>query len=150
MDCKRKFKTVLCCIQVISYICDFFVTDFLNLGILSCSDGQTTAVDQVVCLSFCVTFFGLKVLDKLLDKGINKVGIRLVICCYSRGFQDAVVYIVGNSLIILVLGDVSLIQHVIQNTFPPLRIIIRVLDRIVTGRILCDRSNHSTFRKSKI
>ena len=97
MDRQGKFKPIFCPVKIITYVGDFFITDFLNLGILSCSDGQTAAVDQVVCLSFCVTFFGLKVLDKLLDKGINKVGIRLVICCYSRGFQDAVVYIVGNA-----------------------------------------------------
>ena len=47
----------------------------------------------------------------------------------------------------LFLINISLIQHLLENLFTALCILIGIADRIITGRILRDRSNDRAFRQ---
>ena len=124
---------------------DYLVTDLLDGEILGGLDGQAVAVKLVVGLSFGISFFHHKVIDHILDHGVSKVGIRCRIFCDRRGLQDPVVNSVCRCLVILGLVNVVLLQHLVEDLFPPFGILIRVRHRIILCRVLRDRRDDSTF-----
>ena len=72
------------------------------------------------------------------------------LCIVSLCFLNAGIDIIINGFVILLLGDISLIQHVIQNFLTSLGILFRVLNGIVFGRSLGDTCDGSTLRKVQI
>ena len=149
MDGEREFKPVFRSRIVVRIGC-YFVTDLLDPQVLCGDNCQAAAVDQIVGLGLGVSFLCFQIFHQLFDQGIRKVGIRCVIFGERRCLQDTVVYIVRDSLVVLRLIDVALFKHIVKHGFAPLCIFLRILDRVIPGRILGDRGDDRTLGKGQI
>ena len=123
----------------------FFITDLLDFRILCGADREAAAVEQIISLSLCVALFIYQIFHNLLDQSIYKIGVRLTARCVGRCLQNTVIYIVSKGFIVLFLGDISLFKHQFQNTFTPACIILRMGDRIVIRRAVCNGCQYGTL-----
>ena len=112
---------------IVVRVVDFLVHNGLDGRVLGGVDLQAAAVEQVVCLCLRVAQFFHQGLFNLLGQLVRKIAVR------SSGFLrngihilDAGVYVVGECLLLLLLGDITLLIHVLQDDltlflvlFPP-------------------------------
>ena len=113
-------------------------------------DRQTAAVEQLVRFALRISLLRHQIVDDLFGQGIHKVGgtgtaLHLDIYCLN-----AVVDVVVYGLVILILIDISLIQHFVQHSLPTGSIFLRMADGIVTGGILGNGSDDSALRQCQI
>ena len=148
-----------CVIQFILYIsriviriCIFFIKNLLNVGIQCCHDFQAATVKKISSLCFCVTFDIHKVADYLVGDLVLKIGVdgAFFFCVFKLCSLNTGVNIIIQGIVIFVLGNIILIQHVVQNFFPSFGVGFRVGDRIEFGWVLSDTCKGCTFRKIQI
>ena len=139
-------KAYLAASREIIWICIFFVTDLLDGRILSGVNTKTTAVKCIVGLSLCIASLFLEVMDDLLSQFINKISVGLIYLFLLLFYiLNPFIYVVCQTFVILLFGNVILIQHMIQYSFTPFCIFFRIDSRIESGRVLADSGNDSTF-----
>ena len=146
------FQSVLNISGIIVRVGIFFIQDILDIRILRGHDLQTTTVKQVLCLGLGISFDIHQIIDNLFVQLILKVRVYLTLGLGigNLSFLNTGVNIIIQSFIVLLLCDVSLSQHMVQNFFPPLGIFLGILNRIVFGRSLCDTCKSCTFGKVQI
>ena len=116
---------------IVFRIVDFLIYNRLELWVLSRINGQTAAVKQVMGLGVCITKLVLHCLFDLLHQFIREIAV------WGGGFLGGGVYIldsgidiVGQSLILLFLCNVSLVKHVLENYLLLVRIGLLSCDRV--------------------
>ena len=151
VDSKCVIKPIFCItIEIIPYISNFVITDGLNISILCNVDRKAAAIEQIICLCFCITLLSYKIIYNLIYDSIDEISVRFGCSCICCCFGNAVIYIISHSFIVFSLCDNALFLHVFQNFFPSFCIILRVADRIQIRRTLSDRCDNCTFRKSQV
>ena len=136
--------------RIVVAVCHFFIAYALDRLVLRGFDRKASAVEKIVCLSLGVSFFIHKILYHVFDQRVGKVRIRRCVFCNSRRLENAVVYRICNGFVVFRLADISLIQHISQDGFPALCIVIGIGHGIISGRILRDRGDDCTFRQCQI
>ena len=122
------------------------VNDGLNGFVLAGNYGDTAAVEGIVGLSVGVTLHVLKILNDLFGELIDVVGVGSVIRGDGYvGLLNSCVNIIRHGLIIFILVDVALLQHIAQNLLAALLILLGMGDGIVLGRVLSDGSDYRTL-----
>ena len=146
------FKRILHVIRIIGWIGILLIQDTLDIRVLSGHDLQTAAVQKVLCLCLGVALDVHQVIDNLLGKLILEIRVNLTLGLGALflSLADTCIDVIIQSVIILGLGDISLLQHMIQDFLTSLCIFLGVLNRIVLGRSLGDTCKGSTFRKVQV
>ena len=88
----------------------------------------------------------IETLLELRNQFIYKIGIRCAVLftLYTDSLYS-VIHRIGYCFLILLFRDISVFLHIIEYFFPSLYILFRVVNRIIFGRILCNRRNNRTF-----
>ena len=151
-DCQCIVKFVLNFIREIGSIGILFIQDILNLRILSGINFKTTAVKQVGSLCLCVSFDIHQIIDDLIGQFIFKVSIN---CIFGTGvfflrLLNTEINVISQSIVILFLTDIVLIQHMLKNFFSSLLVAFRIRDWIKFGRVLGDTCQSCAFGKIQI
>ena len=82
MDSKCVIKPIFCItIEIIPYISSFIITDGLNISILCNFDRKAAAIEQIVCLCFCITLLSYKIIHDLIDDRIDEISVRFGCSC---------------------------------------------------------------------
>ena len=149
MDGQCKFKTVFRS-RIIIRIRRHFIADLLDRKILRGDNGKSAAVEQIVGLSFGISLLIFQVFDDVFDQRICEVGVRRLVLCDRRCLQNTVIHVIGHGLIVLRLINISLLEHIAEYGSAPLRIFLRILDRVKPGRVLGDRGDDRTFGEGQV
>ena len=149
--CEGPFHTVFRTVREVLRIGELLVDDGLNGHILSCINTKSARIERLIGLRFGVTLIFLKIrydlACELVDKvGINRIGI--ILGCLS--ILDAVVDRVSESLVIILLCDITLIEHIVQDFHTSFTVIIRMPYGIIPARILSDARNDGSFREGQL
>ena len=132
--------------RVIAFVTEFFLTNLLHLNILCGDDAKSATIHGIVGLCFCISHLVHEIFDNFICHSIYKIGAdRSTVLVLGIGSLNPFIYRIGKRLIILCLIDISLFFHIIENLFAALRILVRVSDRVIFSRVLCDCSNRRTF-----
>ena len=122
------------------------VADLLDLRILCGIDLEAAAVEQCVGLGLIIACSD-QIFQYIVRQCIHEICIDggifvLGICDLNTGVD-----IICHGLIVFLLGDVALIEHIIQHFLAALHILFGMGDGIIAGRILCDGRYDCTFRQ---
>ena len=89
-------------------------------------------------------------MENTVDHGIFKIRHDLLRSSVGTHVRDPGIDVVPLRLVVLLLRDISELKHLIENIFPPLRIGLRIRDRIVPGRISGNSRDHSALGKGEV
>ena len=145
-------KFILDSVRIIGRICIFLIQDILDLGILCCIYFKSAAVEKIGCLFFGVTFDIHQVVDDLICQFIFKICVNSILSAgvlFLSGL-DTGINIICKSFIILILSNIVLIQHMLENFLASLPVAVRIDNRVKFRRVLCDTCQSCTFRKIQI
>ena len=149
MDCKSEIKTILFD-RIIVFIRDYFIADLLHRSILCGCDRKSAAIEQIVCLCLRIALYIHKILNNIFDQSVSEVRVRSSILCDGCGLKNTIIYLICHSFIIFSLGDIPLLQHITEDSFPALSILFGVCHRVISSRILCDGCNDRAFGQRQI
>ena len=151
-NCQCIVKFILNCVRIIGRIGIFFIQNILNRGILCSIYLKTAAVQKVSCLGLGITFDVHQIIDDLVSKFILEIGVNCIFCAgiLFLSSLNTGINIIRQCLIVLILCNIILIQHMLKNFFPSLLVAVRISDRVKLGRILCDTCKCCTFRQIQI
>ena len=149
VDRKSKFKSVFRC-RIVAFVACHFVANFLNGHILCGSDCESSGIQKIVSLCLGISFLLTEITDHVFNQCVCEVGVRRCILGCGRSLLNPVVHRIGHCIIILSLIDISLIQHISQNFFTALSILVRIGYRIIESRILSNRRNDCAFGECQI
>ena len=137
-------------LREIGRIGEYLVTDRLYLIILSGIDLETAGIHGLVGLLAGISLFIDQVVKHLVDEGILIVGIDRGIFL-RRHFigLNAVVYMISHRLLIIRLGDIALGKHPVKHSLAAGGICFRRAPRVIPGRVLGDRCDHSRLGQSE-
>ena len=129
-----------------------FVTDGLDLRIHRRVDLKTAAVKERICFVFCLSRVFLQVLEDLGLQRVHKVGVDAVVfhLLFDIDFLDPCVDVVALGLIELLLIDISLIEHILQNDVASLSVLLGVDDRIKLRGVLRNTGYNGAFRDRQL
>ena len=85
-----------------------------------------------------------------VNHGIFKIRHDFLRSPVGTHVRDPGIDVVTLRLVMLRLRNISELKHLIQNIFPPLRIGLRIRDRIVPGRIPGNSRDHSALGKGEV
>ncbi len=139
--------------NIVLRIVDFLVNDRLESRILSRMNLQAPGVEKVIGLILCISFFLLQGSHDLGNQLVRKIGERiLAFLCHKIHILNTGIHVVGQSLFLLLLGDLFLLVHILQNDPPlfliPLATLFR--KRIKTGRVLGNAGDDGRFRERQL
>ena len=110
---------------------------------------QPAAIDLLVCLRLRKALLLHQILFELIGQRIDK--IRSKTCRYFIVHDlDPVIHLILHRLFVLLFGNVTLIEHILQHLRPPLGIFIGIADRVVPGRILRNARDHRRLRECQV
>ena len=125
----------------------------MNLGIQSGFHTQSAGSKQRLCHGFVITGQD-QILFYLLIYGIGEVraGSSIGFLIVDIIQPDTFVYRIGicHGFIVLCLTDKAKLQHFVQTFLSTYRIVLRMPDRVVLGRILRDAGDDRAFRDGQI
>ena len=150
-DTQGIVNTEPCLRREVLRILKLFIADGLQFLILRGKDPQAPGIYRPVCLLPGIGKLVLKILHDLIDQRILIESIDRAGCVnLGRIAPDPFIDIIRYRLIISFPVDISLREHRVQHHLTPFRIVLRISDGIVGGRILGNPRNNSVLCKSEI
>ncbi len=122
----------------------------MNLFILIGINLQTAGVNSFVSLLSGVSLDFHKVIHDLFDQSVRIVTVNRNLVRLLSRFLDTGIHIVRKGILLLLFADIALIDHFLKNDLASLCILIRIDDRIVQRRILCNAGNDRRFREIQL
>ncbi|CDD40788.1 unknown [Clostridium sp. CAG:299] len=137
--------------RVVGGIADLLVHNGLHLRILGRVNAQAAAEQQVAGLGIRISQLLLQGLCDLLNELVRIVGIGSVVLLVRQiHVLDSGIHVVGQGLLLLLLGDVILIVHLLENGGPPFGVVLGSCNGIQAGRVFRDGSDDRAFRQSQL
>ena len=149
--------------EVAGFLTALLVDDRLDAGVLCGVDPESAAVEQAVGLGFGERLsvvegavlhevFILKIPQDLTDQRVDEIGVGLVIHLFLFVVDgvDRFVYILLQSILVLLVRDVALREHMVEDDFLTLPVVFGILDWIIGTGILCDAGEHSALRNGQV
>ena len=136
--------------RIILRVRGLLIHNRLDLRILGRLDGQTAVVDQTISLLGGIALHLLQILDHLFNRGVHIIGIDRRGAGALIRRLDPLVYVILQSLVILLLADMLLSEHGVQDPLAALRVVIRVADGIILAGVLSNGRDSRRLRDGQI
>ena len=107
-------------------------------------DDQPAAVDFLVRLRLGVPLLLHQVFFEPVGQGINKIRGKAVRDLIIDDLY-ALVHIILYSLGILLVRNVAVVEHIMQNLQTALGVLLGIADRVIAGRVLRDTGDHGAL-----
>ena len=148
---ERPVEGVLGPFREIVRICELLVHDLLDVHVLGRVDPKAAGVEhpgglhlgEALLIHEIIYDAGRQRVDEV---GVDRACARALIL--NRG--DAGIDVVGEGFIFLGFRDVALLDHLVEDAEPALRVGFRVADRIVGARVLGDAGDDGGFREGQV
>ena len=126
---------------IVIRIIDLLIDDGLKLRVLRRIDAEPAGIKESCRLLPAVAEPLLEGLHDLLRELIRKIGVglRLILRHLHIDILNPLIDIVRHGLIVLLFGNIILLQHIGEHDRPALRVVLRVSDRVQAGRVFRDR-----------
>ena len=138
--------------RIVRGVIDLAVHNRLQHGILGRIDRETSAVEKVMRLRVGIAELILQILLHLAHKFVGKVAVSVgrLLLGNQIGVLNAVVDIVRERCLLLLLGDVTLPQHVAEYHLPLLLVRLPPRNRVEARGVLGDAGEHGALRERQI
>ena len=138
---------------IVIRVVDLLIHNGLEIRVLGGIDGKSSGIQKIGGLGFCVAQLLLESRHDLLGQLVRKIGIGvLAFLGHQIHILDPGVDVVGQGLLLVFLGDLSLFIHILED-HPPLFLVVFLTffrQRIVFGRVLGDTGNDCGLGKGQV
>ncbi len=148
---ERPVQRVLGAVREIGRIRVLLVHDRLDVHVLGRVDAEAARIEHPGGLQLGQALCLHEVLYDAGSQRVHKIRVdRALAGALVLDARDARVDVVGEGFLLLGLGDVALIDHLIEDAEAALAVLLRVADRVVGARVLGDAGDNGGLGEGEV